>query len=49
MKLSKNHKKCLEKISAYYGFTQEEKKLLSQQEIEFLYRRIQNKNKINAN
>lgn len=47
MTLSKNHKKCLEKIAIHYGFTEKEKTLLSQHEIEFLFRRIQSKKRIN--
>lgn len=48
MSLSKNHKKCLYKIVIYYGFTEKEKTLLSQHEIEFLYRIIQNKKRMDA-
>lgn len=40
MKLSKSHKKILKKLCVNYGFTDKEKSLLSQHEIEFLYRRI---------
>ncbi len=41
--LSKNHIKSLKKIMEHYGLTESEGLLLSQNEIEFLHRRIQSK------
>ena len=41
--LSKKHKKCLKRILVYYNLNENDGRFLSQWEIEFLFRRMQNK------